>query len=97
MSVTLTNTSGRCQTFVLAHESFCSQAGTCSCAMTEGRQPRRLPAAVTLPTGESVAALHDAVLALPEVVRAIRRGELVSVRESAEAVEPTPKSKRGAS
>ena len=42
MTVSLTNTSNRCQVFVLAHETYCKALGECACDVEQGRAPRRL-------------------------------------------------------
>ncbi len=82
MTVSLKNTSGRLQVFVLAHETCCAARGECGCSVTQGRSARRIPGSLTLATGVTSAGLHDAVLALPEVRRAIQRGELSVGRDT---------------
>lgn len=76
MSVTLTNTSRRLKVITLAHETYCEVRGQCACAITPGRTPRRLAASITLPAGSASAELDDAVLRLPDIMRAVRAGEL---------------------
>lgn len=88
MTVSLTNTSSRCQVFVLAHETYCKALGECACEVEQGRAPRRTPRSLTLATGVTSSALDDAVLAVPDVVRAIRRGELAVKRHVAEPTRP---------
>ena len=80
MTVSLTNTSGRCQVFVLAHETYCQALRECRCAHEPGRAARRVPGSLTLAAGATTNPQEDAVLSIPEVERAIRRGEL-SVRQ----------------
>lgn len=76
MTVSLTNTSRRCMVFVLAHDVFCVENGRCRCA--PGVRP--LPSSLTLATGVTVGGLDDAVLAVPEVIRAVRDGALAANR-----------------
>ena len=88
MTVSLTNTSNRCQVFVLAHETYCKALGECACDVEPGRAPRRTPRSLTLATGVTSSALDDAVLVVPDVVRAVRRGELAVKRHVAEPARP---------
>jgi hypothetical protein len=81
VTVSLKNTSGRLQVFVLAHETYCAARGECACEVTKGRGSRRIPHSLTLATGVTSGGLHDAVLAVPEVRRAIQRGELRAARD----------------
>ncbi|GAB4206542.1 MAG: hypothetical protein OHK0013_23360 [Sandaracinaceae bacterium] len=88
MTVSLTNTSNRCQVFVLAHETYCKALGECACDVEQGRAPRRTPRSLTLATGVTSPDIDDAVLAVPEVVRAARRGELAVKRHVVEPARP---------
>lgn len=90
MTVSLTNTSGRCQVFVLAHETYCRARGACACDVGEGRGARRTATSLTLASGVTSPELDDAVLAVPEVVRAARRGELTVKRHVEEPPRPAP-------
>ena len=85
MTVILKNTSGRLQTFVLAHETYCRALGECACEVTTGRAGRRTPRSLTLATGVASPELPEAVLALPEVRRALAEGAV-----SARRVTPPP-------
>jgi hypothetical protein len=76
VTVSLTNVSGRCQVFVLAHETYCRARGACACDVGQGRGARRTARSLTVATGVTSPELDDAVLAVPEIVRAARRGEL---------------------
>lgn len=76
MTITLTNPSGRMKTFTLPHESYCKARGRCACAMASSRAPRRVPASLTLAAGARLEGVDEAVLAVPEVDRALRAGEL---------------------
>ena len=76
MTVSLTNTSGRCLVFVLAHETYCQALGDCRCEVEQGRRARRTAKSLTLASGLTSPALDDAVLTIPEVVRAVKRGDL---------------------
>ena len=88
MTVSLTNTSNRCQVFVLAHETYCKALGECACDVEQGRSARRTPRSLTLTTGVTSPELDDAVLTVPDVVRAVRRGELAVKRHVAEPSRP---------
>ena len=79
MTVSLTNTSGRCLVFVLAHETYCKALGECRCDIEPGRRARRTARSLTLATDVTSPALDDAVLTIPDVVRAVKRGD-VSVK-----------------
>ena len=76
MSISLTNTSRRCLVFVLTHDAFCVASGRCRCAVGA----RRVPTSLTLAAGATVDELDEAVLAVPEVIRAIRDGALAANR-----------------
>jgi hypothetical protein len=76
VTISLTNTSGRCQIFVLTHETYCEALGTCACNVGVGRGARRTASSLTLVSGATSPELPDAVFAVPEIVRAVRRGEL---------------------
>ena len=88
MTVSLTNTSGRCLVFVLAHETYCEALGECRCEVEQGRRPRRTARSLTLASGVTSPTLDDAVLAIPEVVRAVKRGELTVKRHVPEPPRP---------
>jgi hypothetical protein len=74
--IALTNKSGRLLTFVLEHAPYCVALGRCACTEVLGRNPRRLPGALTLPAGLPVMNLPEALLVLPAVARAVRAGQL---------------------
>ncbi len=97
MTVMLTNTSGRLKTFTLPHESFCAARGRCACAMTPGRDPRRVPSSLTLAAEARLEGVDEAVLAVPEVGRAVRAGELRVERKPPapqRPVNPDPNNRR---
>lgn len=88
MTVSLTNTSGRCLVFVLAHETYCQALGECRCEVEPGRRARRTAKSLTLASGLTSPALDDAVLTIPEVVRAVKRGDLSVKRHVPELPKP---------
>ena len=90
MTVSLTNTSRRCLVFVLAHETYCKALGECRCEIEHGRRTRRMARSLTLASEVMSPALDDAVLAVPDVVRAVRRGELAVKRHVAEPTRAAP-------
>lgn len=89
MTVTLTNASGRLKVFVLAHETYCKARGRCACTVTPGRDGRRIASSLTLAAGAREE-LDEAVLAVPEVERAARAGELRAERKAPEPTRPIP-------
>jgi len=97
MTVTLSNTSGRLKTFTLPHESFCAARGRCACAMTPGRDPRRVPSSLTLAAKTRLEGVDEAVLAVPEIDQTVHAGELrVERKPSApqRPVNPDPNNRR---
>ena len=90
MSVTLTNALGRLLSFILPHESYCVARGECACSMQPGRGGRRLPSSLTLATGVSLEGVSEAVLSVPGVAAAIRRGELALKRQAPPAPLSSP-------
>ncbi|WP_342379440.1 hypothetical protein NVS55_08240 [Myxococcus stipitatus] len=88
MTVSLTNTSGRCLVFVLAHETYCKALGECRCNVEQSRRARRTARSLTLASGVTSPALDDAVLAIPDIVRAVKRGDLSVKRHVPELQKP---------
>ena len=95
MTVSITNTSGRCQAFVLTHEHYCQALGDCVCDRSGGREARLIPRSITLAAGVTIPAVADALMQVPEVIRAIKRGELVVTRNAPTPKPNSPKPKRG--
>lgn len=94
MTISLTNTSGRCLVFVLAHETYCKVLGECRCEVELGRRARRTARSLTLASGVTGPALDDAVLTIPDVVRAVKRGEVSVKRHVPEPSRPVVASTR---
>jgi len=88
VTVSLTNTSGRCLVFVLAHETYCKALGECACNVEQGRRARRTAKSLTLASGVTNPTLYDAVLAIPDLVRAVKRGDLAVKRHVPEPPKP---------
>jgi hypothetical protein len=88
VTVSLTNTSGRCLVFVLAHKTYCEARGECRCDVEPGRRARRIARSLTLASGVTSLALDDAVLTVPDVVRAVKRGDLSVKRHASELPKP---------
>ena len=91
MAIALRNTQRRMQIFNLRHDLYCEAAGRCGCTeqtvttveenpLTGERRPRSLKrkvaGALTLLALETHQGLHEAVLKLPEVKRAVDAGSL---------------------
>ena len=89
-TITLINATRRIAVINLNHDLYCEALGTCVCTKTKGKRHAR---AVTIPAGEAVADLHQAVLTIHEVIRAIRAGDL-RVRRQAPPARPKTKTRR---
>jgi hypothetical protein len=89
MPITLENRGRQMQVFNLPHELYCEKSGRCGCSQetvttwvedvaTGERSLRatikRIPASLTLLAREKHPGLHEAVLEVPEVQRAIELG-----------------------
>ena len=85
MNITLINATRRMTVINLIHDIYCEALGTCVCTVFKGKRHTH---AVTIPAGESVSDLHEVVLTIPEVIRAVRAGEL---RVKRQAPQPKPK------
>ncbi len=90
MTITLINTIRRIAVISLRHDIYCKALGTCVCSETKGKRHAR---AVTIPAGESVSDFEEAVLTLPDVIRAVRAGEL-RVRRQPPAPKPETNSRK---
>jgi hypothetical protein len=71
----------------LYHELYCANGGPCNCkselynhATEKGlvRGKRKLPDSLTILGGEEVKDPHPALLKLPQVADALKRGDLIS-------------------
>jgi len=107
VSFTLLNHSGRCLALNLPHAQVCSDH-RCFCTAHPGRPPRRICGSLTLPSGQALTALPDALLEAAELRALVRRGDLevhpsVSKPSAVEPSEPDipalkpTRRKRGAS
>ena len=92
MTVSLTNTLGRLQVFVLAHETYCEAFGKCGCELRDARSGTRIPGSLTLPSGATIDGLPDAVLSARDVRAAHQRGALSVKRSVASSPESLPTS-----
>lgn len=90
MTVTLINTSGRLKAFTLAHETYCTARGRCACTVTPGHDGRRIASSITLAASTRLEELDEAVLAIPDVERAARSGDLRVERKVPEPTRPMP-------
>ncbi len=90
MSITLINATRRMTVINLVHDIYCEALATCVCTVTKGKRHAR---AVTIPAGESVSDLHEVMLTIPEVIRAVRAGDL-RVRRQAPAPKPKTNSRK---
>jgi hypothetical protein len=75
--VAITNTSRRGLVFVLDHDVYCAELGRCACRSGA----HRVASSLTIASGLTVS-VDDAVLSVPELVRAVRDGSL-SVKRGA--------------
>ena len=79
MSVTLKNKTRRMKVIPLPHKTYCAALGECACVALPGIK-NKVATSLTIPAGESVPDIPDAVLAVDQVVRMVRRGELDAQR-----------------
>ena len=117
MPIALKNMERRMQVFNLRHDIYCDAAGTCGCSeqtvttveespMTGERRPRsrkrKVPTSLTLLALEKSEGLHEAILRVPEVRRAVDSGTLriltmkspaATATSTVEAKPPVPESK----
>ncbi len=75
MSVALTNRTRRLVAYTLGHDVYCERLGHCACTDVGGTLAAT---SLTLRAGETRAGLHPAVLFVPAIMRAARRGVLSS-------------------
>ena len=68
MTITLINASRRIAVINLAHETYCKALGSCVCSVQGGKRHAR---AVTIPAGESVTDLDEAVRRLQDQDRRV--------------------------
>jgi len=80
MTITITNNTRRIKVFNLAHATYCEALGHCACTLLPGRAKRRVATSLTIPAGGEVKGLADAVLAVPEIARAVKAGQLTLKR-----------------
>lgn len=76
MTVVLINRARRMKVLTLAHETYCATLGSCACTVTGARTKQRIPRSLTLASGTRSTALPEAVLRVPDVMRAIAAGEI---------------------
>ena len=77
MPVALTNRTRRLVAYALPHDICCTATGHCGCiAVHEGASP--VAASLTLCAGETRDGLSPAVVRVPSIARAIRRGQLAA-------------------
>ena len=88
MTVSLTNTSGAASCSCSRTRPYCQALGECRCEVEQGRRARRTAKSLTLASGVTSPALDDAVLTIPEVVRAVKRGDLSVKRHVPELPKP---------
>jgi hypothetical protein len=95
VSVSLSNTSGRCLVFVLAHDTYCRALGECVCDVQPGRGGKLLARSLTLASGVTLDNLPEAVLTVPDIAAAIRRSELSIRRRKSIAGGSKPPNRTG--
>jgi hypothetical protein len=75
MSVTLKNKTHRMKVIPLPHRTYCAALGECACVALPGMK-NKVASSLTIPAGEAVPDIPDAVLAVDQVIRMLRTGEL---------------------
>ena len=93
MSVTIVNNTRRMKVFNLTHASYCDALGRCACTILPGRAKRRVATSLTIPAGGEFKGLADAVLAVPEIARAVKAGQLTAKRSRPRRAEQPSKPK----
>ncbi|MFH0902226.1 MAG: hypothetical protein V2A73_16460 [Pseudomonadota bacterium] len=91
-TVTFINTSGRMKAFALPHETYCQARGSCACTIQQdlnARTTRRVASSLTLAANARLEGLSEAVLAVPEIERALRTGNLRVERKRADSTGPS--------
>lgn len=81
MSLTLINKRSRMRVFVLPHDPYCTALGRCVCVVLPGRENRSVPSSVTLAAGATLSGLPDALLTVPDITLAVRKGEILMTQE----------------
>ncbi len=77
MSVALTNRTRRLVAYALPHDICCKGSGRCGCVpVHKGASP--IAASITLCAGETRNGLDHAIVRVPNIARAIRRGRLTA-------------------
>ncbi len=82
MTVTLINSTNRMRVFNLPHGTYCEALGKCTCTVLPGREKRRVPSSLTLPGKSKIKNLPEAVLAAPDVAKAVKAEILVVKAEN---------------
>ena len=110
MAVALKNKERRMQVYNLPHDIYCQAVGECSCQektvttiaenpLTGDRMPKpvrkKLAGSLTLLALEKRDGLHEAVLEIPEVKRAVERGRLKVLTAQPTAARPTSAEPKG--
>lgn len=80
-TISLVNTQQRMAVLTLAHTEYCKALGRCECRDVPGKYLRRLARSLTIPSEAKVDGLPSAILAVPQVVNAVRVGDLLIRRE----------------
>ena len=94
MTVKLTNNTRRMKVFHLPHDTYCAALKSCACVALGGRDLRRIPSSLTIPSGGVVVNLPDAVLAVPEIVAAVKKRDLLAHQEEVRKKKTQTRKKR---
>ena len=77
MTVTLINKTNRMKVIPLPHNTYCAALGKCACVTLPGMK-KKVASSLTIPAGEVIRDIPDAVLTVDQVIRMVRQGELVA-------------------
>ena len=77
MTTTLINKTNRMKVIPLPHNTYCEALGMCECVRLPGMK-NKVASSLTIPAGGTVEDIPNAVLAVDQVARMVRRGELVA-------------------
>jgi len=93
--VTITNRTRRMKVFLLPHDLICKATGKCHCGISK-TDKTRLISSLTIPAESRVVGLSQAILTLPEIQLAIKRGEIEIEQKPKKKKKDTPKADKPA-
>ena len=95
--ITIINKTKRLKVFLVPHVMICKAIGKCRCGNPSSCTKPRNIASLTIPSGASISGLPGELATLPEIVHAVKRGDIEISYEPIKPpkkVEPKPVKKR---